>query len=114
MYVPKVRKRIYNYTSSQLPATLNNYFKLIADVHSYNTTQIKTQQFALLKGRSNSPAKMVKYSAIEICEEFLQKQKIEHVCHFFWQSIRNMSYLATRNILRVLTEFMYMNPSGLI
>jgi len=71
MYVPKVRKRIYNYTSSQLPATLNNYFKLIADVHSYNTTQIKTQQFALLKGRSNSPAKMVKYSAIEICEEFL-------------------------------------------
>jgi len=44
-----VSKIMYNHTTSQLPATFNNYFKLITDVHSYNTRQIKTQQFALIK-----------------------------------------------------------------
>jgi len=44
----------------------NNYFKLITDVHSYNTRQVKTRQFALPKARSNSGAKMIKYSAMEI------------------------------------------------
>jgi len=57
---------MYKYTTSKLPATFNNYFKLITDVHPYNTRQIKTQQFALPKARSNSGAKMIKYSAIEI------------------------------------------------
>jgi len=57
---------MYKYTTSQLPATFNNYFKLITDVHSYNTGQIKSWQFALPKAHSNSGAKMMKYSAIEI------------------------------------------------
>jgi len=57
---------MYKYTTSQLPATLNNCFKLITDVHPYNTRQIKTRQFALPRARSNSGAKMIKYSAIEI------------------------------------------------
>jgi len=57
---------MYKYTTSQLPATFNNYFKLITDVHSYNTRQVKTGQFALRKARSSSGAKMIKYSAIEI------------------------------------------------
>jgi len=57
---------MYKYTTSQLPATFNNYFKLITDVHPYTTRQIKTRQFALPKGRLNLGAKMMKYSAIEI------------------------------------------------
>jgi len=57
---------MYKYTNSQLPATFNNYFKLISDFHSYNTRQIKTGQFALPKTCSNSGAKMIKYSAIGI------------------------------------------------
>jgi len=44
----------------------DNYFQLITDVHSYNTRQVKTQQFALPKARSKSGAKMIQYSAIEI------------------------------------------------
>ena len=43
-----VSKIMYNHTTSQLPATFNNYFKLITDVHSYNTRQIKTRQFVTL------------------------------------------------------------------
>ena len=61
-----VSKFMYKYTTSHLPATFNNYFKLITDVHSYNTKQVKTRQFALPKARSNSGAKMIKYSAIDI------------------------------------------------
>jgi len=57
---------MYKYTTSQLPPTFNNYFKLIRDVHPYNRKQIKTRQFALPKPPSNSGAKMIKYSAIEI------------------------------------------------
>ena len=66
IYNLEVSKFMYKYTTSQLPATFNNYFKLITDVHSYNTRQIKTRQFALTKARSNSGAKMMKYSAIDI------------------------------------------------
>ena len=57
---------MYKYNTSQLPATFSNYFKLITDVHSYNTRQVKTRQFVLPKARSNSGAKIIKYSAIEI------------------------------------------------
>ena len=32
---------MYKYNNSQLPATFSNYFKLITDVHPYNTRQIK-------------------------------------------------------------------------
>jgi len=45
---------MYKYTTSQLPALFNNYFKLNTDVHSYNTRQIKTRQFALPKARSET------------------------------------------------------------
>jgi len=34
--------------------------------YRYNTRQIKTRQFALPNARSNSGAKMIKFSAIEI------------------------------------------------
>jgi len=57
---------MYKYANSQLPATFNNYFKLITDVYPYNMRQIKTRQFSLPKARSNSGANMVKYSAVEI------------------------------------------------
>jgi len=57
---------MHKYTNSQLPATYNSYFKLTANVYPYNARQTKTRQFALPKARSNSGAKMIKYSAIEI------------------------------------------------
>jgi len=31
-----VSKFMYKYTTSQLPVTFSNYFKLITDVHPYN------------------------------------------------------------------------------
>jgi len=66
IYNLEVRKFMYKYTNSQLPATFNNYFKLITHVHPYNTRQIKTRQFALPKARTNSGAKIMTLSAIEI------------------------------------------------
>jgi len=39
-YNLEVSKFMYKYTTLQLPATFNNYFKLITDVHSYNTRQV--------------------------------------------------------------------------
>jgi len=62
----EVSKFMYKYANSQLPDTFVNCFKLIADVHPYNTRQIKTRQFALPKARSNSGAKMIQFSGIEI------------------------------------------------
>jgi len=62
----EVSKFMYKYTTSQLSATFKNYFKLITDVHSYNTRQVETRQFALPKARSNSSANMIKYSSIKI------------------------------------------------
>ena len=44
IYNLEVSKFMYKYTTSQLRATFNNYFKLITDVHSYNTKQVKTRQ----------------------------------------------------------------------
>jgi len=80
----------------------NNYFKLITDLHAYKTRQIKTRQFALPKARSNSGAKMIKQSAIEIWSKIPPEIKKKHVWYFFWQSIRNMYYSATRTMLCVL------------
>ena len=61
-------KDIYNLDVSNFmyKYTTNNYFKLITDVHSYNTRQIKTREFALPNARSNSGTKVMKYSAIYI------------------------------------------------
>jgi len=44
-------------------------------IYPYNTRQIKTRQFALPKTRSNSGAKMIKYSAIEISSKILSEIK---------------------------------------
>ena len=66
---------MYQYSNAQLPATFNNYFKLITDVHPYNTRQMKTRKFALPKARSNSSAKTIKYSAIEIWSKIPSKIK---------------------------------------
>ena len=38
---------MYEYINPHLPVTFNNYFKLITDLHPYNTRQTKSQQFAL-------------------------------------------------------------------
>ena len=43
IYNLEVSKFMNKYTTSQLPATFDNYFKLITDVHSYNTRQVKTR-----------------------------------------------------------------------
>jgi len=101
IYNLEVRKFMYKYTTSQLPVTFNNYFKLITDVHSYNTREVKTRQFALLKARSNSGAKMIKYSAIEIWSKIPPEIKNKTCLHFFWQSIKNMYYSATITIFYV-------------
>jgi len=101
IYNLEVSKFMYKYTTSQLPATFNNYFKLITDVYSYNTRQVKTRQFALPKARSNSGAKMIKCSAIEISSKIPPEIKIKRVWHFFWQSIRNMYYSTTRTIVYI-------------
>ena len=102
IYNLEVSKFMYKYTTSQLPVTFNNYFKLITNFHSYDTRQIKTRQFALSKARWNSGAKMVKYGAIEIWSKIPPEIKIKRVWHFFWQSIRIMYCSATRTILCVL------------
>jgi len=38
----RVSKFMYKYTNSQLPATFTNYFKLITDIHPFNTRKTKT------------------------------------------------------------------------
>jgi len=75
IYNLEVSKFMYKYTTSQLPAKFNNYFKLITDVHAYNRRQIKTRQFALATVHSSSGAKMIKYSAIEIWSKILPETK---------------------------------------
>jgi len=42
IYNLEVSKLMYKHTTSQWPATLNNYFKLNTNVHPYNIRQIKT------------------------------------------------------------------------
>jgi len=49
LYNLEVSKFMYKYATSQLPATFNSYFKLITDVHSYNTRQVKTLQLPYQK-----------------------------------------------------------------
>ena len=46
----------------QLPATFNNYFKLITDIYPHNTKQTKTRQLALPNTRPNSGEKMLRYN----------------------------------------------------
>jgi len=40
LYKLELSKLMYKYTNSQVPATTNNYFKLITNVHRYDTRQI--------------------------------------------------------------------------
>jgi len=54
IYTLEVSTFMYKYTNSRLPATFNNYCKLITVVHPYNTRQIKTRQFALPKARAHT------------------------------------------------------------
>jgi len=72
----------YKYTNSKLLATFINYFKLITDVHPYSTREINTREFTLPKARSNSGAKMINFSGIEIWSKILKKERINRVWHF--------------------------------
>ena len=101
IYNLEVRKFKHKYTTSQLPATFNNYFELITDVHSYNTRQIKTRQFALPNARSNSGAKMLKHSALEILSKIPPEIKNKTCLALFLEEYRNMYYSATRTIFYV-------------
>ena len=94
---------MYKYTTSQPPATFNN-FLISTDVHSYNTRQIKARQLALPKARSNSGAKMITYSAIEIWSKIPPEIKNKTCLALFWQSIGNMYYSAARTILYVFID----------
>ena len=93
------------YATAQLPATFNNYFKLIKDVHSYDTRQVKTRQFALPKARSNSSAKMIKYSAIEIWSKIPPEIKNKTCLALFRQCTRIIYYSATRTIFYVFIYY---------
>jgi len=54
---------------------VNEYVSRII-IYPYNVRQIKTRQFALPKARSNSGAKMIKYSAIQISSKIPSEIKI--------------------------------------
>jgi len=99
----EVSKFMHKYTTLQLPAMFNNYFKLITDVHSHNTRQIKTRQFALPKARSNSGAKMINYSAIEIWSKIPPEIKSKTCLALFLAEYKKYSiyYSATRTIFYV-------------
>jgi len=113
IYNLEVSKFMYKYTTSLLPATFNNYFKLITDVHSNNTRQIKTRQFALPKARSNPGAKMIKYSAIEIWSKIPPKTKNKTCLALFLAEYKNMCYSATGTIYYVFIYCVH-KASGLI
>ena len=53
---------MYKCDKFQLPATFNNYFKLITDIYPHNTKQTKTRQLALPNTRPNSGEKMLRYN----------------------------------------------------
>ena len=102
IYSHEVSKFIYKYNKSQLPATFNDYFKLITDVHQYNTRQTKTRLFALPKGHSTSGSKMIKYSAVEIWSEIPLEIKYKPcLTHFIAQykkcATRVQGYLELRD-----------------
>jgi len=95
---------MYKCVTFQLPATFNDLFKLITDVHSYNTRQVKTRQFALPKARSNSRAKMIKYRAIEIWSKIPPKIKNKTFLPLFLAEYKKyvQYYSVTRTILCLL------------
>jgi len=88
---------MYKYTTSQLPTTFNKYFKLITDVHSYNTRQIKNRQFASPKARSNSGAKMIKCSAIEIWSKIPPEIKNKTCLALFQAEYKKYVLLSYKN-----------------
>jgi len=88
--------------NSQLPVTFNNYFKLITDVHPYNTTQTKTRQFALSKACLNSGAKMIKYSAIVIWSKSPLETKNKPYLALLAAESKNRYYSASRIIFCIL------------
>ena len=53
---------MYKCDKFQLPATFNNYFKLITDIYPHNTKQTKTRQLVFAKTLSNSGVKMLRYN----------------------------------------------------
>jgi len=71
-------------------------------VHTYNTRQIKTRQFALPKAHSNSGARMIKYSAMEISFEIPSEIRNITCLAIFAVKQGNMHYSATRNVVCVL------------
>jgi len=88
---------MYKYTTSQLSATFKNYFKLIIDVHSYNTRQIKTRQFSLPKALSNSDAKLIKYSAIEIWSKIPPEMTNKTCLALFLAEYKKYALLSYKN-----------------
>ena len=72
---------------------------------SSNNRSDSDLQFALPKARSNSGAKMIKHSAIEIWSRTPSEIKIKRVWHFFRRSIRNTYNSDNRNILCVLVDW---------
>jgi len=67
---------MYKYNKSQLPATFNDYFKLITDVHPYTTRQTRTRKLVLLEARSNSGTKNaeIQCSSNMVTNSFRMKQ----------------------------------------
>jgi len=90
-----VSKFVYKYNKSQLPATFNNYFKFITNVHPSNTSPTKTRNFALPKSRSNSGVKMLRYSTIEIWSEIRLEIKNKRCLTRFTAEMQKMCYSGT-------------------
>jgi len=90
----EVSKFMYKYTNSQLPTTFVNYFKLITDVHPYNTKEIKTRQLALPKARSNLGVKMIRDRPIFLgadlsdCRPLTDRQPITDISKIFKSCFR--------------------------
>jgi len=63
---------MHKYTNSQLPATINNYFKLITDIHPYDKDK-SNSTICFGKTHLKTGDNMIKYSAIEIWSKILQK-----------------------------------------
>jgi len=110
IYNHEVSKFMYKYTTSELPATFNNYFKLVTDVHSYSTRQIKTRQFAFpRKARSNSGAKMIKYSAIGIWSKIPPEMKNKTCLAIFLAECKKHVLLSYYNHTLCFYLLLYIN-----
>ena len=115
IYNLEVSKFRYKYTTSQLPAPFDNYFQLITDVHSYNTRQVKTRQFAFPKARSKSGAIMIQYSAIEIWSKILPEVKIKTCLALFLAEYKKYVLLSYKNHILCCFYFIVAHiTSGLI